>query len=181
MSVGDHRTIIFDISTCSLIGKFEHRVVRSACRRLNTKNSSLGRYVKILEQQMMIHRMDDRLDAIIDEIENDKPTPKQKAKMEGLDKQFIELQRHAESKCRKILKPDLQFSGPVKLWHERFQAYQALIRWKTGNAKNDSNIMRTALRRGIANPREMSLDMMKEGVAYVKDRKRSYKQTYPEL
>ena len=85
MSVGDHRTILFDLSTRSLIGKFEHRIVRSACRRLNTKNSSLGRYTKILDRQMSIHRMYQRLDAIIESIVDDKPTLKQKALMESLD------------------------------------------------------------------------------------------------
>ena len=43
-SIGDHRTIIFDVSTRSVIEKFEHRVVRSACRRLNTNTSNLSKY-----------------------------------------------------------------------------------------------------------------------------------------
>ena len=101
--------------------------------------------------------------------------------MDGLDGQFVELQTHAERKCRKILKPELQFSGTVKLWCERMQAYQALVRWKKGNTKNNSNIIRTALRRGIPNPRAMSLEKMEEGVVYAKARKRVYQTTHPQL
>ena len=97
--------------------------------------------------------MDDRLDAIIEEIIDDKPTAAQQGKMDALDKQMVELQKCAERRCRRILKPDLEFSGPVKLWHERLQAYKALIKWKTGNAWRGSNIIRTCLARGISNPK----------------------------
>jgi len=90
--------------------------------------------------------MDDMLDAIIDAIIHDRPTAEQNAKMEALDRQMIELQTCADRQCRKVIKPDMEFSGPVKLWHERVQAYKALIRWKTGNSCNSSNIIRTALR-----------------------------------
>ena len=40
-SVGDHRTMIFDVTSRSLLGKFEYRIVRKACRRLNKKNPKL--------------------------------------------------------------------------------------------------------------------------------------------
>ena len=95
-SVGDHRTMIFDVSTRSLIGKFEHRVVRASCSRLNCKTYSLFSYTKILEQLMDGHKMDDRLDAIIDAIIDDRPTAEQNAKMEALDRQIIELQTCTE-------------------------------------------------------------------------------------
>ena len=142
-SVGNHRTMGFDVSTQLLIGEFKHWVVRAACRRLNIKTASLSRYNAVLKRLMTAHKIEERLDAIIDVIVDDKPTAAQKTQMDGLDGQFMELQTHAERKCRKILKPELQFSGPVKLWHERMQAYQALVRWKKGNTKNDSNIIRT--------------------------------------
>ena len=67
---------------------------------------------------MDVHRMEKRLDAIIIGILDDKPTAEQKAKMEALDRQMIELQTHAERRCRKIIKSLLKFSPKVKLWHE---------------------------------------------------------------
>ena len=157
-SVGDHRTMIFDVSTRSLIGKFEHRIVRAGCRRLNCKTSSLTSYNRILESLMTRHCMEKRLDAIIDAIVDDTPTESQRAQMDALDKQMVEFQKCAERRCRKIIRPNMEFSGPVKLWHERVQAYKALNRWKMGRPCNNSNVIRTALRRGIENPREMSLD-----------------------
>ena len=95
--------------------------------------------------------------------------------------QFVELQKHAERKCRKIIKPELEFSSIVKLWHERMQAYKGLIRWKKGNCRNDSNIIRTALRREIPNPKEMTLQEMEEGVRYTKAKKRELRDTAPWL
>jgi len=180
-SVGDHRTMIFDVTTRSLIGKFEHRVVRADCRRLNCKTHSLISYMTILERLMSVHKMDQRLDTLIEAIVDDTPTAEQQAKMESLDRQMIELQKCAERKCRKIIKPDMEFSGPVKLWHERLQAYKALIRWKSGNSCNSSNIIRTALRRGIENPRQMSIDHMRMNEKYCKARKRLLKDSAPQL
>ena len=54
--------------------------------------------------------MEERLDEIIEAVVNDRPTPAQQAKMEALDKQFVELKKHAERKCRRIIKPELEFS-----------------------------------------------------------------------
>ena len=46
-SVGDRRTMIFDVTTRSLIGTFEHKVVRASCRRLNCKTYSLCSYTRV--------------------------------------------------------------------------------------------------------------------------------------
>ena len=73
-SIGDHRTMIFDVSTRSLIGLFEHRIVRAGCRRLNCQTTSMGRYNKLLESLMTQNRMDNRIDTVLEEIVNDKPT-----------------------------------------------------------------------------------------------------------
>ena len=103
-SVGDHRTMIFDVSTRSLIGKFEHRIVRAGCRRLNCKTHSLHSYNSILESLMARHRMEPRLDAIIEKIVDDTPTKAQQAQMDALDKQMVELQKFAEPLlgCRRL-------------------------------------------------------------------------------
>ena len=79
---------------------------------------------------MTENRMNDRLDEVLVGIVDDKPTPSQRRRMDILDIRFVELQNHVEKKCRKILKPDMVFSGPVKPWHERVQAYTPLVCWK---------------------------------------------------
>ena len=74
-SVGDHCTFIFDVTTRSLIGKYKHRVVRAGCRRLNTKKNSLAKNNATLESQMDVHRMYNRMKAIVSAIEDDRPNP----------------------------------------------------------------------------------------------------------
>ncbi len=54
---------------------------------------------------MNIHQMNERLDCIIAEEVNDKPTPVKQAQMEALDRQMIELQKRTKQRCWKVLKP----------------------------------------------------------------------------
>ena len=95
-SVGNHSTMIFDVSTRSLIGEHDHKVVRAACRRPKCKTPSLGRYKDILKNLMNVYRMEEMLDVIIEGIVDDKPIATQKAKTETLDRQVIKGQKHAE-------------------------------------------------------------------------------------
>ncbi len=181
-SVGDHRTIIFDITTRSLLGEHQHRIVRAGCRRLVTRNQgALSRYQSILEQQMIIHRMHERLDRLIAEVGEGPATEEQELKMEKLDRQRVELQKHAERRCRRILKPDLEFSLPVKLWDERMKAWKSLIRLKQGKAINASNVVRKAVKARIDNPRQLSLEQAQEGYAYARARKHQLRAQAPEL
>ena len=85
----------------------------------NTKTSSLTNYNTTLRRQMDVHCMDNRMEAIVSTIEDDKSNPAQKASMETIYQQFVELQKNTEQQCRKILKLHLEFSGPVELWTER--------------------------------------------------------------
>ena len=93
---------------------------------------------------------------------------------------MIELQKYAERRCRNILKLDLEFNPQVQLGRKRMQAYKALIQRKTGNARS-SNIIRTALRREIPNPRQLSLEQMQAGAVYCKCRKRLLSDTASQL
>ena len=98
--MGDHRTMIFDVTYRSLLRKFEHRIVRKACRQLNTKTPSLSWYNTTLLEQMTIHNMDQRLDALKKEILNFNPTTDQERAMNNLDRKCVELQSHTERKLR---------------------------------------------------------------------------------
>ena len=89
---------------------------------------------------------------LIKEISDDKPTQGQRYHMETLDKHRVELQKHAERKCRKILKPDLEFSGEVKLWHERLIALKRLIKLREGKVHTVANDIRFAKRHDIDKP-----------------------------
>ena len=51
MSVGDHRTIILDVTALSMIGTYEYKVVYPACRRLSTTNkASVEKYTAEVEK-----------------------------------------------------------------------------------------------------------------------------------
>jgi hypothetical protein len=55
-SPGDHRSLCFDISTCSLLGKFRYKICRPVSRRLVLSQQSLvNRYNEIVREQFKIH------------------------------------------------------------------------------------------------------------------------------
>ena len=107
-SPGDHRSLVFDISTRSLLGEFRFKVCRPISRRLVTSQEGLvRRYNQIVREQFEIHRILVRLDAV------DKmtrycgyPSPGWlRAMIIKLYKQMTEIRVHAEKNCRKILRP----------------------------------------------------------------------------
>jgi hypothetical protein len=64
-SPGNHRLLILDVSTRSLLGKFWHKVCRPVSRRLITlQQLSVDRYDKIVREQFEIHCIKERLDGV---------------------------------------------------------------------------------------------------------------------
>ena len=64
-SPGNHRSLCFDISTRSLLGKFIYKVRRPVNRRLVTSQQSLvTRYNEIIREQFELHCIEERLDAV---------------------------------------------------------------------------------------------------------------------
>ena len=52
-SVGDHRTMIVDISSRLLIGKDKFKIVRPSARRLiSTKSEVAAKYIKYVEKEL---------------------------------------------------------------------------------------------------------------------------------
>ena len=96
--------------------------------------------------------------------------------METIDKQFTEIAKHAESKCRKIYRAPLPFSEPVHFWDRRKKCYADLIRRLGGKCTNESNIIKRAWAAGIEQPRELSLRQLQDGVRYCKARLHNMKQ-----
>jgi hypothetical protein len=64
-SPGNHRSLCFDISTHSLLGKFRYEICRPVSRRLVISQQSLvKRYNKIVREQFETHCIVERLDAV---------------------------------------------------------------------------------------------------------------------
>ena len=77
----------------------------------------------------------------------------------------------------KVYKAWTQFlwAGQALAWW--MQAYQALVCWKKGGCHNGSNIIGTALCRGIPNPRQLLIEHMEEGGVHAKVQKRALRDT----
>jgi hypothetical protein len=64
-SPGNYRSLLFDISTCSLLGKFRYKICCLVSRRLVTSQAnSVKHYNEIVREQFEIHRIIKRMDAV---------------------------------------------------------------------------------------------------------------------
>ena len=178
-SPGDHRSFIIDISTRSLFGEFRFKICRPVSRQLVTsQQQSVVRYNKIVREQFEIHCIVERLNAV------DKmtrycgyPSPNWlRAMIIKLYKQMMEIRVHAEKDCRKILRPESNFSPTIKMWYERIHAYLQLIRLKEGKASNASNIVRFAKRTHIERPAELTMEELEDGLQFCRIRKADLRQ-----
>ncbi len=77
---------------------------------------------------------------------------------------MTEIRAHAKKNCRKILRPESNYSPTIQMWYDRIHAYLQLIRMKEGNAKNISNILRFAQRQHIEQPEHLLMDELKDGL-----------------
>jgi hypothetical protein len=174
LSPGDHRTMILDVTTQSLFGEYEFKIVYPPCRRLSTRNKkSMGKYLARAEQQMDIHKLQERIDECEAEANTYPVDPSVAAKMERIDEQVKEIQLASEAKCRKITKVPLPFSEPVKYWVMRRRSYMELIKFQKGRTRNNSNLIRRAKKMGIPDPKSLSLSQLNDGVRYCKLRLKS--------
>ena len=165
--LGDHRTVLVDITTHSAIGIHDFKVIRPEARRLNSANSTVRtRYISYLEGQMSLHRMTERLEACGQSIDGCPTSASNKATMQILDTQMEEMQRGSEHRCRQIFSTAMPFSEPVRVYHLRRRAYQGLLNVLTpdGRTRNASNAYRDALRCGIPFPRLLSADQCRDGI-----------------
>ena len=181
-SSGDHRTIVVDVSTMSMIGKYENKVVRPECRRLTTScEKSVIKYNGRVEKQMDVHRMDERLAKVSWEASTYPANEEASRKLEQLDTQMIEIQINAESKCRRLIRASMPFSEPAKVWHKRKRSYKELIKRMEGKVRNVSNVIKRAKAMGITNPKQLTRIQLEDGVRYCKARQRAIKPFAPGL
>jgi hypothetical protein len=175
-SPGNHRSLCFNISTRSLLGEFRYKVCRPVSRRLVTsQQSSVTRYNEIVRVQFELHCIVERLDAV-DRMTRycGHPSPGWlRAMIIKLYKQMKEIRVHAEKKCRKILRPERDFSPTIQLWYDCIYAYLQLIRLKEGKTRKagGGNILRFARRQHIEHPEALTMDELKDGLQYARIRK----------
>jgi hypothetical protein len=173
-SPGDHRSLLFDASTCLLLGEFRYKICHPVSRRpVTSQADSVRRYNKIVREQFEVHRIVERMDAVDKMTQYCKyPAPRWlRAMIIKLYKQMTEIRIHAEKKCRKILCPECNYSPTIQMWYDRIHAYLQLIRMKDDKTRNTGNILRFARKQYIENPEELSLEELKDSLRFARIRK----------
>jgi hypothetical protein len=170
-SVGDHRTMILEVSTASTIGHYQGKIVRPSARRLTTKQPRvLSAYNSRLEQQYHMHRIPKRLDELLYramETGGETSSNYDAHDIHAIYNEMDQYKMYAESHCRKIAKPTLLYSPSTSFWYDQIHAYRVLICIKSGKAGPGTNIsraIRTAHRKQIPNPRLLTLKQCWDGI-----------------
>ena len=74
------------------------------------------------------NKLNERLDELDLEIEdNDTLIKEQTRQFETIHRQTTEIHLHAKHQCQNILRSDLDFSDKVNFWHERVNAWRAIL------------------------------------------------------
>ncbi len=86
--VGDHKTTLVDVTTKSVIGKLERRVVTPQARKLSNKNKkSIKEYIQYTTQQCWLHKLQQNLDNLMVTTLPGAVLPTHQEEMERLDSQ----------------------------------------------------------------------------------------------
>ncbi len=148
-------------------------------RRLITSQQGLvDEYNRIVQEQFAQHRIVERLDAVDNMTRYcGFPSPNfLQAMIIKLYRQMTEIRVHTEKKCRKILRPDSNYSPTIQMWYDRIHAYLQLIHMKEGKTKNTGNIIRFAMRTNIQDPTTLTMEELKDGLRYCRIRKGELRQ-----
>ncbi len=136
-SMGNHHTILVDITTCSAISQQEHKIVCPSAQRLTTKNKqSVKKYLDDIMEQLRQHKISEWQDILISAVEEGPPNPDLMEQMEWIDRLTTEIQKGSEHRCRKIIKLLLPFSPPVRSIDKQRQANVNLKAWHEGKFTN---------------------------------------------
>jgi hypothetical protein len=101
--VGDPKTNLVDVTTRSVIGKLERRVVTPQARKLSNKNEkSVKEYIQYTTQQCWLHKLQRHLDNLMVTALPGAVLPTHQEEMERLDTQKTKIQLGGEQRCRKI-------------------------------------------------------------------------------
>ncbi len=150
--VGDHQSVIVDITTALAIGKQEFRVVHSNVHRLSSGNErARSKYINHLENQMDTHQLVERLRSCEEQVELYPAPPKVQNQMQRINSQVVEMQLGSKHQCQKIFMGSIPFSKPVWTIYVRRRAYHELAKGSDRPVQK-SNVVRDALKAGIPMP-----------------------------
>ncbi len=146
-----------DVTTRSVIGKLEKRVVMPQARKLSNKNKkSVKEYIRYTTQQCRLHKLQRRLDNLTVTALPMAVLPTHQEEMERLDTQKTEIQLGGEQRCRKIRQPLQPFSPQIRRIDLRHRAYVNMVAWHKGDKKSNGNVFRAVARAGINRPKTLT-------------------------
>jgi hypothetical protein len=127
--VGDLRSVLVNITKSSAIGKQEFSVVHpNACRLSSGNIRARSKYISHLEQQMLNHRMVERLQ-LWEEQATSNPAPSEvQTKIQQINNQAMEMQQGSKQQRWQIFLGFFPFSKPVQMIYMRRHAYQELAK-----------------------------------------------------
>ncbi len=164
--VGDHKTTLVDVTTRSVIGKLEKRVVTPQARKLSTKNKKIIKeYIQYTTQQCRLHKLQRRLDNLTVTALPGAELPTHQEEMERLDTQKTKIQSGGEQRCRKIRQPPQLFSPQIREIDLRRRAYVNMEAWHKGDKKSNGNVFRAVARAGISRPKTLTAEECTAGAA----------------
>ena len=174
-SPDDHCAFIIDISTRSLLGRFRsYKVCRLVSHRLITsQQGSVNKYNRIVNVQFSQHRIVERLGAIDKMMRYSGFLSPNflRAMIIKLYRQITEIRIQAEKSCRKIMRPDSNYSLTIQMWYDRIHTHLQLIRLKEGKAKNRGNVIRFAICTKIQDPNKLTMEELHDGLCYCRIQK----------
>jgi len=162
--VGDHRTVLIDVTSHSLLGTEGFRIVRPVARRLVCSNKkSVEQFIKYVEKKLQQHKLHERLSIASQRLFRDNQDAEALQMMDRIDLQMTEIFIAGEFQCRKVTRNPLPFSEPVAYWIHRKWAYQGLARVAQGRCRNIGNARRRARKAGLDN-HNLTYDQCMDGV-----------------
>ena len=173
-SVGDHKTWIVEITTRSLLGCNLLKIQRTVGRRLIMSNhGAVEEFNRLVRKGYDDHNVRERMEALMGLVDKTgAPVPgwlKKMIRVLHVDMDNIRL--HAEHNCRKIYTPESPFSPEIQAWYDRIHAYLALIKlFENSDGRNRDNTYRFAKRKGIENPKCLTMQEIKEGLRHCRMR-----------
>jgi hypothetical protein len=172
-SPGDHWSFILGVSTRSLLGVYQYKICWPVSRRLVTsQGGSVRRYNEIIREQFFIHRIKQCMNAVNNMTRycGYQSPPWLRLMVINLYKQMMEIRVLPEKYCQKNLRPDNDFSPTIQMWYNRIHPYLQLIRIKEGKTNNLCNILRFARQQHIANPGELTMKELQDGLQFARIR-----------
>jgi hypothetical protein len=157
--VGDCKTTLMDVTTRSVIGKLEQRLVMPQARKLSNKNEkNIKEYIQYTTQQCWLHKLQRCLDNLMaTALPRAVPLTHQE-EMEQLNTQKTKIQLGREQRCRKIRPLPQPFSHQICGIDLRRRAYVNMEAWHKGDKTSIKNVFRAVARAGINRPKTLTAE-----------------------